>query len=175
MLCLIGVCVSAWSGSGILGVKWIKHTTSNLLSTLCKMSFGMTTISGKGQTQLLIQAPEKERKGWGRSGVSRGAITTCRSNTTKQQHDCSNTMPTRSKVTSLGPGKAVKVTTRAMHVHFWTHRQTGIGKGQFACDQLLLCCVSDEEHNHTQKSTPSPHSLESQFATGVGKWSSREE
>lgn len=38
----------------------------------------------------------------------------------------------------MGLGKAVKVTTRAMHVHFWTHRQTGLGKGQFACGQLPL-------------------------------------
>lgn len=72
------------SGSGILGVKWVKCNTSNLLSTPWKILFGMPPTSGKGQTQFFIQVPEKERKGLGRSGVSRGAIIACRSNTNKR-------------------------------------------------------------------------------------------
>lgn len=136
------------SGSGILGVKWIRCNASNLLSTPCKILFGMPPTSGKGQTQFFIQVPEKERKGLGRSGVSRGAIAACRSNTNKglspgslqnslltlqQHHDC------KKAGDIYGPiGKTVKVTTRAMHVRFWTHKQAGISEGQFAHGQLPL-------------------------------------
>lgn len=108
----------------------------------------MPPTSGKGQTQFFIQVPEKERKGLGRSGVSRGAIAACRSNTNKglspgslqnslltlqQHHDC------KKAGDIYGPiGKTVKVTTRAMHVRFWTHKQAGISEGQFARGQLPL-------------------------------------